>query len=140
MPKISWNTSWQWKSERFDSTFVGVFDVLGFAATFFDDTPPFSGFTFLFLLQLFSGFLTKQKLKSAYENIVSLSLKSFFSIPLQLGHSPWVSSSSRESWNPSWPSWLWRPPPYACALQRACGRSQPVWPSSPNFIKIIQIK
>ena len=47
-------------------------------------------------------------------------------------HLPWASSSSQVSWNPSSPSWLWRPPPCACAPQRACGRSRPVWPSSPG--------
>lgn len=47
-------------------------------------------------------------------------------------HLPWASSSSQVSWNPSSPSWLWRPPPYACAPQRACGRCRPVWPSSPG--------
>lgn len=46
-----------------------------------------------------------------------------------------VSSFFLVSWNLSWPSWPWRPPPYAYALQHVCAQSRPVWPSLPSHSK-----
>ena len=44
-------------------TLASVVQVLGLTATFFDDASSLGRFAFLFLLQLFGGFLTQQQLQ-----------------------------------------------------------------------------